>query len=105
MSSSLDVGHARMSAGAARRCRELAGALLVGEDRWLEVRDLVGVLEGHIRSSSPVRSAIHWRVVVALAHALDCDRHLRDAARSRSSGVAEERARLPMLLLDLDEVL
>ena len=105
MSSSLDLEHTRTSARAARRCRDLAGALLAGKDRWPELKDLVSVLEGHIRVSSPERSVAYWQVAVALARVLDCHHSLREAARSHSSGVAEESARLAVFLRDLDELL
>ncbi len=105
MSSALDIKHAARNADAARRCRDLAGALLAGKDRWHEVTPLVRVLEEHIRLSSPERPVAHWQAAAALARVLDCDHRLREAARSPSPGVAEESARLAILLQALDEFL
>ena len=105
MSSSLDIEHSRTSVDAARRCRDLADGLLAGKDRWAELGELVGVLEGLIRLSSPECPVTYWQVAVALACALDCDHRLREGARTHSSGVVEESTRLVVLLRDLDELL
>src|SRR5207253_2257155 len=101
----LDVDHTRRSLELARRCRELTQALRQGEQEWRQIEVLIGELETHLGVSSAGCVVIPWRLALALLRAVNSSRRLREAARAPSGGVAEESARLTVLLRELEECL
>jgi hypothetical protein len=101
----LDVDYTRRSLELVRKCRELAQTLRHVEQEYRQIEILIDELETHLRVSPDGRAVISWRLALALLRAVGSSRRLRELARTPSGGVADESARLTVLLRELEECL